>query len=128
MERIINLENEIDRELPPSQIQEYEHLDKLRRQHLLAAENKCRKLRKGNVAYSDVLQNARNKVEGWSLLLRHCKGLKVSSRKIARTLKKAGIATSSRGYTQLAIIDELKLATTSYYSFKKRINSYVPHT
>jgi hypothetical protein len=54
--------------------------------------------------------------------------MKVSSRKIARTLKKAGIDTSARGYTQLAIIDELKLATTSYYSFKKMINSYEPLT
>jgi hypothetical protein len=58
-------------------------------------------------------------LKGWSLLLHYSKGLKVSSRKIARTLKKAGIPASSRGCSQIEIMDELKEATKHYYSLKK---------
>jgi hypothetical protein len=98
------------------QIKEYEKLDKIRRSHLQAAEHRCRKLRKGNVQYSNVLQDARNKVEGWSLLLRYNKGLKLSSRKLTHTLKKAGIPLSSKSNSHIAIVDELKAATNTYYT------------
>jgi hypothetical protein len=82
--RISCLENSIKGELTMEQITEYEKLDNIRRNHLQATENRCRKLRKGNVKYSDVLQDVRNKVEGWSLLLKYNKGLKVSSRNFLR--------------------------------------------
>jgi hypothetical protein len=113
------LEKAIEGEFMLEQINEYEKIDNIRRNHLRAAENRCRKLRKGNVEYSDVLQDARNKVEGWSLLLRYNKGLKVSSRKLTRTLKKAGIPLFSKTNSQLSIVDELKAATKSYYESKK---------
>jgi hypothetical protein len=119
LERIILLEESLQDKITDDQIKEYEALDKLRRTHLRIAENQCRKLRKGNVHYSDVIQDARNKIEAWSLLLRFHKGLKTSSRKIARTLKRAGIPQTARGQCQIAIIDELKAATKHYYELKQ---------
>jgi hypothetical protein len=101
------------------QISEYEKIDRIRHHHLRFAEKHCHKLRKGNVAYSDTIQDARVKVEGWSLLLRHSKGLKVSSWKVSRTIKKAEIPTEARGYNTLAIKDELQIAAKKYYELKK---------
>ncbi len=45
--------------------------------------------------------------------------MKVSSRKLSRTLKKAGINNKPRGYTTTAIKDELQLAPKEYYTLKK---------
>jgi hypothetical protein len=102
------------------QIKEYETIDSIRRKHVNSAEKKCRKLRKGNIPYSPVIQQARNKIEGWSLLLKSKKGLKVSSRKLSRTLKKAGIPTMAKADNIVCIKDELDLATKQYYTLKKR--------
>jgi hypothetical protein len=101
------------------QIQEYESIDKLRRSHIRLAEQKCRKLQKGNVPYSDVLQKARNKGEGWSLLLKYKQGLKVTSRKLSRSLHKGDIPTTKKGNSLIEIKDELKWATKEYYKLKK---------
>jgi hypothetical protein len=73
--RIATLENSINGELSWDQIVEYETIDNLRRDHIRRAGKRCRKFRKGNVPYSPTLQEARNKVKGWSLLLRFKKGL-----------------------------------------------------
>jgi hypothetical protein len=76
-------------------------------------------LRKGNVPYSAVLREAHVKVEGWSLLLKKRKGLKVSSRKLQRTFKKGDIPNNARHQTLLEIQDELKAATVNYYKIKE---------
>jgi hypothetical protein len=73
----------------------------------------------GNTPFSDVLQTARRKIEGWTLLLKYKKGLKVSSRKLARTLKKADIHTKTGETTITEIQDELHKATKQYYIQKK---------
>jgi hypothetical protein len=65
------------------------------------------------------LQNARNKIEGLSLLLKYKKGQQISSRKLLRTLKKAGIPPASKGDTLYNIQEQLKEATKEYYSIKK---------
>jgi hypothetical protein len=103
----------------PAQIQEYETIDKLCRQHIKMAEKRCRKFRRGNVPYSTTLQEARNKIEAWSLLLRLKKGLRISSRKLTRTMKKAGIPASRKNDIQLLIQDELSIAYKTYYQLKK---------
>jgi hypothetical protein len=120
LERIIALERSITNTMTEDQIKEYETIDSIRRKHVNSAEKKCRKLRKGNIPYSPVIQQARNKIEGWSLLLKSKKGLKVSSRKLSRTLKKAGILTMAKADNIVCIKDELDLATKQYYTLKKR--------
>jgi hypothetical protein len=103
----------------PAQSMEYEKIDQLRRQHIKMAENRCRKFRRGNVPYSTTIQEARNKIEAWSLLLRHKKGLHISSRKLERTMKKAVIPLSRKSDLQLIIKDELSIAYKKYYTLKK---------
>jgi hypothetical protein len=118
-QRILHLENQIIGELTKEQIKEYEAIDKVRCKHLRVAENKCRKLRKGNVAFSDVIQQARIRVEGWSLLLKYSKGLKISARKLSRTMKKGELPAAAKRYSQTEIMDELKVATKRYYTLKQ---------
>jgi hypothetical protein len=118
-ERIIKLEQSIQGPLNINQIKEYEAIDRLRMHHAKLAEAKCRKLRYGNVAYSPTLQQAREKIAGWSLLLRLKQGHRISSRKLARTLTKANIAIQSKLLTLLNIKDELVAATKKYYELKK---------
>jgi len=67
---------------------EYERIDELRCQITAKGELKCRKLRKGNMAFSPTLNNARLVIKAWSLRMQRANGHKVSSRLIARTLKK----------------------------------------
>jgi hypothetical protein len=88
-------------------------------QHAKIAEANCRKIWRGNVPYSDELQKARNKIECWSLLLKKKKGLKVSLRKLSRSLKKASIQANTKNYTTKEVKDELELATKEYYKLKK---------
>jgi hypothetical protein len=68
--------------------QEYEELDIIRCQTARFAESKCRKLRKGQVAFSPEMSAARLLVKAWPLILRRIQGQKVSSRLISRTLQK----------------------------------------
>jgi hypothetical protein len=119
LQRIIHLEISIQGELSQEQIKEYETIDNIRRRHLHMSEKKCRKIRKGNVPYSDTLQMSRNKIEGWSLLLKFKKGLKISSRKLSRTLKKADIPNTYKRATIIEVQDERKCATKDYYKKKK---------
>ncbi len=122
LERIILLEESIEGELTLEQIQEFETIDKIRRNHIHSAEKKCRKLRTGNVPYSDTLQQERNKIEAYCLLLKFKKGLKVSSRRLTGSLKKAGIPTTVKRDPILVVQDELKAAYKRYYSLKKNSN------
>jgi hypothetical protein len=84
------------------------------------AEQKCRKIRRGNVPYSDELQTVRNKIEAWSLLLRFKKGCKISSCKLTRSLKKANIPANTRANTQIVLKEELQVATKQYYELKRK--------
>jgi hypothetical protein len=113
------LETSITGKMTQKQMQEYETIDRLRMQHAKIVEANCKKMHKGNVPYSDELQKIRNKIEGWSLLLKRKKGLKVSSRKVSRSLKKANIPEHTKNYTTTEVKDELELATKEYYKLKK---------
>jgi hypothetical protein len=105
--------------MTPDQIREYKTIDKIRRNHVRSAEKRCRKLRTGNVPYSDTLQTSRNKIQAFSLLLKFKRGLKVSSRLLSRSLKKAGIPTTTKANSIIVIQDELKVEYKHYYSLKK---------
>ncbi len=105
---------------PPTDdlIVEYEHLDTLRCRGVAFAERKCRKLCMGNVDYSPEIQAARLLISAWSLILKRAKGLKVSSRLLQRTLRKASLTPSCRARTLESIQDQLTLAYKNYYSIK----------
>jgi hypothetical protein len=69
--------------------QEYERLDQIRCQITAEAEKKCRKLRKGQVAFSPALQQAMRTTKVYTLLHRKAEGKKVSSRLLSRAIHKA---------------------------------------
>jgi hypothetical protein len=97
------------RTLPLSQVQEeYERLDSIRCKVTEAAEAKCRKLRKGNVAFSPILNATRLQVQAWNLVLRKVQGQKVSSRLISRSLKKANLSQDFHSYSSKQIQEFLK--------------------
>jgi hypothetical protein len=99
--------------------EELETLDNLRVMITAEAEKKCRKLRKGQVAFSPELQQASRTIKAYSLIQKKLLGKKVSSRLIRRSLKKAGIPTNVHGLSIEEIKTKLKDAYNSYYTIKK---------
>ena len=97
---------------------EYEKIDDLRCQVTALAEAKCCKLRKGNVAFSPALNEARLVIKALSLLLQRAKGQKIRSRLISRTLKKVNLPPNTRGLSSEAISEHLKNAYKEFYLIK----------
>lgn len=97
---------------------EYEEIDLIRYNAMAEAERKCRKLRMGNVDFSPTIQLAMRQIRAWSLLIKKKKGLKVSSRLLARTLKKAAIDVQNRVMGMPYLEEQLKLANRYYYMTK----------
>jgi len=103
-------------------IQEYEALDFLRCEITAKAERRCRKLRKGQVAYSPELNASQLKIKAWLLLISRAKNFKISSRLIKRTLNKAGLPRESRGLSLASLEDQLKEEYRTYYQIKGEAN------
>jgi hypothetical protein len=80
------------------------------------AEKKCRKFRKGQVAFSP--QMAHRRIKAWSLLLKKAKGARTSSRLLNRSLRKASILPTARGFSIKEIEDKLKNEFQTYYKLK----------
>ena len=104
------LEQEGKYPLEPSLQEMYEMLDTLWYEAVEQVERKCRKLRMGQVAFSPNIQLYMQQITAWSLLEKRAKGKKVSSRYLARSLKKAELPTLSRGMGFNDIQDNLKEA------------------
>jgi hypothetical protein len=100
-------------------IREYEEIDVLGCQAAASAESKCRKLRKGSIAFSLELNRLQLTIRAWSLLLNKAKGKKVSSRMLSRALKNAKITEEARGLTIQAIQEQLKDSYKKYYAKKR---------
>jgi hypothetical protein len=75
--------------LSPALIQEYEAIDNLRCCITAEAERHCRILRMGQVEFSPELQLANRKIMCYKLFLKTSQDSRVSSRLLARTLKKS---------------------------------------
>jgi hypothetical protein len=103
--------------------QQYEELDKLRCVGVAQAEKKCRKLRMGNVDFSPTVQLYMRAIRAWNLLIKKAKGLKVSSRMLARSLCKANLTSQTRSLGLPALEDNLKQAYTIYYTSKGNASS-----
>jgi Reverse transcriptase (RNA-dependent DNA polymerase) len=97
---------------------EYETLDKLRCEITASAEKRCRKLRMGQVAFSPQLQKACRCIKAWSLLQKKQKGMKVSSRLLQRSLKKANISYFFRHAPIQTINEKLRQAYKDYFVIK----------
>jgi len=80
LDRVKKLEDQIRYPLPLSFQKEYEELDKFRITAVATAEQKCRKLWMGQIAFSPAIGQTRFLIQAWSLLDKQSKGLKISSR------------------------------------------------
>jgi hypothetical protein len=72
----------------------------------------------GQVSYSPEIQQARLSIDAWSLLRKKAIGLKISSRLLSRTLRKANIHFSLKKAGEQMIVDHLLAAFKHYYSIK----------
>ena len=93
---------------------EYEELDKLRTKAMKVAENQCRKLKMGAVKWSPKLQNARNKIEYYTLSRRKKLGRKVSSKILLRLSKRTGCNAVALSVQELG-----KAIKEAYKQYKK---------
>ncbi len=97
---------------------EYEILDNLRCEATTFAEKHCRKLRTGQVAFSPELSLSRLNIKAWLLLIAKVKKHKVSSRLLARSLKKAQIAPEARALSLIELQRHLSDKDKDYYNIK----------
>jgi hypothetical protein len=108
LDQVRDLEAKSTFPLTPSMQTEYETLADLRCQGVRLAERKCRKFRMGQVSFSPEIHLARTTIYAWSMIKKKAKGLRVSSRLITRTLKKACLPYNLH----------LEAAYKHYYSIK----------
>jgi hypothetical protein len=92
----------------------YKEIDLERCKGVKLAEKKCRKLRMGQVSFSQELQQARQKIRAWHPLDKEVKDLCTSSRLLCRTLLKANLPPDSRE----KIRQHLHEAYKAYYKVK----------
>jgi hypothetical protein len=118
LERAHNIEKELSYPMSSQLQEEYETIDALRCDAVSRAEQRCRKLRMGQVAFSPEINAARLTITAWALLLKRAKGNTVSSRLLHRSLKKARIDISMKHRGIDFLEEHLKLAYKHYYSIK----------
>ncbi len=82
------------------------------------AERKCRKMKMGGVDWSPAYQQSRDAIELWALLRRKKLGMKVSSRRLRRWIRKTK-AVNPWGRSLEEIEEELYTARTKYRAAKK---------
>lgn len=70
---------------------EYEKLDTIRCKITRRAEQKCRKLWTGQIAFSPKIWQSHRVIKAWTLLQRRSQGRKVRWYLISRSVKKAGL-------------------------------------
>jgi hypothetical protein len=119
LEKVKNLDAVVHYPINSELIYQYETLDATQCEITIAAEQKCRKLRKGQVAFSPELQLASNKIRAYIFLIKRKKGEKLSSMQLARTLRKAGLLSELRGAEREQLELSLKLSDQKYYQVKK---------
>lgn len=96
----------------------YENMDSLRCTGVAFAERKCRKLRKGHVAYSPQLNKISKQINTWTLLEKKKKRMKISSRLLRHSLNKASIPIDVRAWSLEEISTKLKTKFQEYYKIK----------
>jgi len=88
------------------------------------AEKKCRKLRKGQVAFSPALQQAMRTIKVYTLLHRKAEGKKVSSRLLSRAIHKAKLTPVVHALSIVDLKVQLQESYKRYYNVK---NNHVAH-
>ena len=115
-DRAFKLQQRVSYPMTPADAAEWEAIDNIRVQGMKQAENHCRKLRCGSVAWTPELQQAIDVITVWQLVCRKHRGVKVNSKFLHRVANKAGIPAAP--YSQP---DEAQAALSSAYSSYKNI-------
>ena len=118
-EKVQQLRQQLSGELTKEQQLEYERIDKKRSEGAPYAESRCRKLKMGQVPFSDKLQAASAIVDARRLQLTKLHGGKVSSRFLQRTFQAAGVEYKRDISLQEGIAAK-KEAINSYIKVKKK--------
>ena len=118
-QQALNLSIQTGKPLTQIQRDEAEAIDALKTKLMLKAEKKCRKLRMGEVSFSEATEKPRREVAFWQLAIRRRLGLPVSSRLWKRRKKKANIIEDIRSLSLPQIYDKQKQAKLDYRKAKK---------
>jgi hypothetical protein len=110
LERAYYVQCECTYPLQPHLQVKMQSIDSLRRQGMLLADQKCRKLPTGAIAWSPTVQNARDLVEIWGLLLKKKEGRRVSSRLLSRGMARHHLTFRVQDITPAQIVDNKKAA------------------
>jgi hypothetical protein len=117
-QRLFLLETKVRaRFITEAQAREYEAVHVAGLQCKAHAERKCRKMKMGGVDWSPEYQQSRDVIELWALLQRKKLGMKVSSRRLRRWIRKTK-AVNPWGRSLKEIEDELISAWTKYRAAK----------
>ena len=118
--RQFKLESSIQgRTLIPSQIKEYNTVVRLRTDGMRRAENKCRKLKMGNVPFSPILELDRKKISLWNAVKKKKLGCKSSTRNIIRLGNLVGIDNPME-YSLGEVYHNIQQAKKDYYQKKPK--------
>lgn len=103
----------------PEYAEEYESLDRIKVEAMLASERKCKRLRVGKVPFSPEVQSVRNEIRLWQVVLSRKKGSRVSTRYISKLERKAK-KDSSLSHTTQQVAEKLRQAFMCYKTLKKK--------
>jgi hypothetical protein len=112
------LQNKMSEKFEPDHVKLFDELDDIRTKAILHANQRCRKLKMGQVPFSPRLVIHWNKILAWKLVLRHRRGSRIDSKYLQRTLRKANI-TDTHLLSELDVIDNLKEARLAYKVIKR---------
>ena len=91
--QIFRLERDVTYPIQPHHQHEAEDIARLRSEGIQYADRRCRRLFRGEVAYTPVLKQLVSTVRAWMYIRRKKDGKKVSSRLLAQLLKRAKLST-----------------------------------
>ena len=106
--------------LTPAQQQEADAIDHLRTKAMLWAESRCRKLRMGNVDFSDATDGPIKRIQFWELAIKRNKHGKVSPRLHERRKKAAKVQGPVGQLSHQGMLAQLRMAQRDYREAKKK--------
>ncbi len=120
--RISNLYQTYSNPMTPSEIEEYEKLDRLREIGMVKAEQQCRHLFMGGKQWSPIFQKARDRIRYFKLSIARMRGRKVHAKTLVQLSKKVGINTVGQ-----SLETQLEHLNLSFQIYKKIRSKHKEH-
>jgi hypothetical protein len=119
LERAYQVQHTCTYPLAPKLQREWDAIDALRKEGVMLADKKCRKLHTGAVPWSPDIQRAREHVEIWGLVLKKKLGRHISSSLLQRGMLKLRISDRIRDISLEKAIQHKRAALKEYRDLKK---------